>query len=704
MSGIPQPKVYKRMRQVTLDESGSSPTKVAKLEEPPVRAGASNEIKPVVSEPIPRKNAGQPIPSVRPSQAVGIPVCATAKGQLGVNPGPGPTLAKGLLHKGRENYSSARGTLGSRMRTSMRCRQDSRGRGFLQRVAKESDPLPSKATDRLMLAEGAEVEELKAHLQKCQSELSEAQSQVGALNGRLDEGKSQITQLELRLEEETKKNDDLTSRLAELRNDFTTLQTDKELVDCKNARLQSELENCRLQCTELEAKFVDACRKFEEGETLRRQLHNSVMELKTDKELVDCKNARLQSELENCRSQCTELQAKLVDACRKFEEGETLRRQLHNSVMELKGNIRVFCRMRPLLRGEIGAADANGVPDFVTFSDVDSRQIELLRPASTLSSSELLNSTVMPKGKQKFIFTFDCVFPPSCTQVAVFQEIEALVQSALDGYNVCIFAYGQTGSGKTYTMEGSSDDKDCPGMIVLAVRKIFERAADLRQFGWQYEMSVSFLEIYNESLHDLLTEKSRGEAAPSLEIKLVPSQVPRQQHEVTVPGLTTVAVTSVDEVVKLIGTAGRNRAVAATRCNDRSSRSHSVFSMHVKSRQESTGLHFSNYLNFIDLAGSERLKESGSEGLRLKETICINKSLTCLGQVFTALSKKDKHVPYRNSKLTYLLQNCLGGDCKTLMFVNLSPKEDNFGETICSLHFASTVNRCNIGVATRRTC
>ena len=156
-------------------------------------------------------------------------------------------------------------------------------------------------------------------------------------------------------------------------------------------------------------------------------------------------------------------------------------------------------------------------------------------------------------------------------------------------------------------------------------------------------------------------------------------------------------------VLNLLKKASENRAVGKTNCNERSSRSHSVFILKLSGVNKLTEEKCEGVLNLIDLAGSERLSSSGASGDRLKETQAINKSLSSLADVIYALGNKDAHVPYRNSKLTYLLQNSLGGNSKTLMFVNVSPLAGNFQETICSLRFATKVNSCEIGTAKRST-
>ncbi|KNC96104.1 uncharacterized protein SPPG_08493 [Spizellomyces punctatus DAOM BR117] len=367
----------------------------------------------------------------------------------------------------------------------------------------------------------------------------------------------------------------------------------------------------------------------------------------------------------------------------KVREEETVRRRLHNTIQELKGNIRVFCRVRPPLDAE-KSEKPDEVLSHISFAEGDEQVIELRQAVESASGQKTVEKT--------YPFSFDRVFPPTTTQPQVFEEISQLVQSALDGYNVCIFAYGQTGSGKTFTMEGPShalDDPDTMGMIPRAVHQIFDTATTLEHKGWTYEMEAQYLEIYNETIRDLIGGKEGKH-----EIKHLGSTT-------VVTDVVTVKVETPTQVHEVLRKASHNRAVAATNCNERSSRSHSVFTLRLKGTNPLTSESSSGTLNLIDLAGSERLSSSGSTGDRLRETQAINKSLSCLGDVISALSSGDKHVPYRNSRLTYLLQNSLGGNSKTLMFVNVSPLSGSFGETLCSLRFATKVNSCMIGSAKR---
>lgn len=278
------------------------------------------------------------------------------------------------------------------------------------------------------------------------------------------------------------------------------------------------------------------------------------------------------------------------------------------------------------------------------------------------------------------------MFGPTSRNSDVFDEISQLVQSALDGYNVSIFAYGQTGSGKTYTMSTAD------GMIPRAVAQIYQAAESLTSKGWVYSIEGSFLEIYCENMRDLLASKSTS--ASKLEIRH-----DEKKRTTQIEGLTVARLDSPEKVDEILATAARNRTVAATAANERSSRSHTVFMLTLEGRNEGTGERSRGVLNLIDLAGSERLNHSHAAGDRLKETQAINKSLSCLADVIYALGNDQGHVPYRNSKLTYLLQYSLGGNSKTLMFVNVSPLREHSGETLCSLRFATKVNSTQIGTA-----
>lgn len=354
----------------------------------------------------------------------------------------------------------------------------------------------------------------------------------------------------------------------------------------------------------------------------------------------------------------------IADLKDKLFFGERTRRELHNKIQELRGNIRVIVRVRPFLKH-----DAEQGPCTVEFHPNGQ--------ALTIANQDTTHN-----------FNFDQVFSTTSTQEDIFNEVSNLVQSALDGYNVCLFSYGQTGSGKTHTMQGALSGPD-RGIIPRAIAKVMEEAERLSHLGWSYKFEASYLEIYNEHLRDLLSEKGSS----NLDIKMDPNKL----DSVYVPGLTRMPIKDVSLIESVMTLAAKHRAVAGTDMNEYSSRSHAVFTLHIVGTNKEKDVVLEGSLNLCDLAGSERLAKSGAVGDRLKETQAINKSLSSLGDVFQALQSHNSHIPFRNSKLTYLLSPCLSGQGKTLMFVNLSPLPSSCDESLCSLRFASKVTACELG-------
>ncbi|KAJ5880208.1 Kinesin-like protein klpA [Penicillium subrubescens] len=409
-------------------------------------------------------------------------------------------------------------------------------------------------------------------------------------------------------------------------------------------------------------------------------LESTIRALKARIEFLEGGREEQSQAFEQCNQRMMDALAETEATKEKLRREETLRRKLHNQVQELKGNIRVFCRVRPPLSEPSSAIALMQYPDELE----DAKEINILGPEEKSSLG-----TVSRKNNN---FAFDRVFGPSAQNNEVFDEISQLVQSALDGYNVCIFCYGQTGSGKTHTM--SSQD----GMIPLAVHQIYETAQSLEEKGWRYTMEGNFVEVYNENLNDLLGN---------------PDELDKKKHEIRhdmqrgktiITDINTVRLDSPEMVESILKSAAANRSVAATKANERSSRSHSVFILKLIGDNHITGERSEGTLNLVDLAGSERLSHSGATGERLKETQNINRSLSSLGDVIAALGqgKDGGHIPYRNSKLTYLLQFSLGGNSKTLMFVMVSPLKAHLSETLTSLKFATKVHNTHIGTAKRQ--
>ncbi|GAB2277497.1 Kinesin-like protein KIN-14S [Dionaea muscipula] len=410
--------------------------------------------------------------------------------------------------------------------------------------------------------------------------------------------------------------------------------------------LSSQIQNLRSEHTTLSNEVNDlTANSFHSSEFV-----NALQHLSADHELLKKKHIE-ESEI---------LKKRLLEECAE-------RKRLYNEVIELKGNIRVFCRCRPLNQDEISSGSTS-------VAEFDPSQENELHIVSSDSSK-----------KQ---FKFDHVFGPQATQEAVFAQTSPIVTSVLDGYNVCIFAYGQTGTGKTFTMEGTPESR---GVNYRTLEELF-RIANERSGLMRYELYVSMLEVYNEKIRDLLVEDSYR-PTKKLEIK----QAAEGTQEV--PGLVEARVYDTDAVWELLKLGSRARSVGSTNANELSSRSHCLLRVNVMGENLVNGQRTKSKLWLVDLAGSERVGRIEVEGERLKESQFINKSLSALGDVISALASKTSHVPYRNSKLTHMLQSSLGGDCKTLMFVQISPSAADYGETLCSLNFASRVRGIEHGPA-----
>ncbi|KAL3352098.1 hypothetical protein AABB24_020277 [Solanum stoloniferum] len=346
-------------------------------------------------------------------------------------------------------------------------------------------------------------------------------------------------------------------------------------------------------------------------------------------------------------------------------------RKLHNEVQELKGNIRVYCRIRPFLRGQ---KEKQSVVEYIG------------------ENGELIIVNPSKQGKEgRRSFKFNKVYNPAATQADVYSDIQPLIQSVLDGYNVCIFAYGQTGSGKTYTMTGPDKaTEENWGVNYRALNDIF-RISQTRVNTFTFEITVQMMEIYNEQVRDLLSSDG---SARKLGIVSTP-----QPNGLAVPEASMHTVNKTSDVLNLMDIGLRNRHRGSTAMNERSSRSHSVVTIHVRGMDIKSGSSMRSSLHLVDLAGSERVDRSEVTGDRLKEAQHINKSLSALGDVIYALAQKNAHVPYRNSKLTQVLQTSLGGQAKTLMFVQLNPEVGSHSETTSTLKFAERASGVELGAA-----
>ncbi|XP_062936047.1 kinesin-like protein KIFC2 [Cynocephalus volans] len=335
--------------------------------------------------------------------------------------------------------------------------------------------------------------------------------------------------------------------------------------------------------------------------------------------------------------------------------------------LELKGNIRVLCRLRPGTLSSLLSVDPG--------------------PRGTI--------TTCYRGRQRR-FRLDWVFPPDASQEEVFRELEPAVLSCLRGYSVCIFTYGQTGTGKTYSMEGPPED---PGIAPRALQSLFREMG----VGGQHHVTLSMVEIYNEAVRDLL--------APGPLERLAVRQGPEGQGGIQVAGLTHWDVPNLETLHQMLSLGRSNRATAATAMNPHSSRSHALVTLTLRAASPPRAPDTAGTLHLVDLAGSERAWKAGAVGAqrgdpdgarRLREAQTINRSLLALGGVMAALRAHRPHVPFRDSQLTRLLQPALGPGTTAALLLQISTRPEDVGETICSLKFAERVGRVELGPARRR--
>ncbi|KAG3273350.1 kinesin family member C2, transcript variant X1 [Ictidomys tridecemlineatus] len=336
-------------------------------------------------------------------------------------------------------------------------------------------------------------------------------------------------------------------------------------------------------------------------------------------------------------------------------------------LLELKGNIRVLCRLRP------------GTPCGLVSVEAG--------PGGTV--------TTCYRGRQRR-FHLDWVFSPDASQEEVFGELEPAVLSCLQGYSVCIFTYGQTGTGKTYSMEGPPED---PGIAPRALQSLFREMGT----GGQHRVTLSMVEIYNEAVRDLL--------APGPPERLAVRQGPAGQGGIQVAGLTHWDVPNLETLHQMLSLGRSNRATAATSMNPRSSRSHALVTLTLCAASPPSAPGTAGTLHLVDLAGSERAWKAGATGTqrgdpnsaqRLREAQTINRSLLALGGVMAALRARRSHIPFRDSQLTRLLQPALGPGTTAVLLLQISTRPEDIGETVCSLKFAERVGQVELGPARRR--
>ncbi|CAD8043079.1 unnamed protein product [Paramecium primaurelia] len=346
-------------------------------------------------------------------------------------------------------------------------------------------------------------------------------------------------------------------------------------------------------------------------------------------------------------------------------------------------NLRVVIRVRPPMAREIRdgkfISTVQVAPDNLQLCIFDYHAIELV------PDEDLEQYVSNPSNYTLHQFTFDYVYDQDSTQEQVYNTTAALsVDSTLQGYNSTIIAYGQTGTGKTYTMHGFSfnPNSDQLGIIPRSLHNIFNHIQMKSNSSTTFMVRASYLQIYNENINDLLRD------SPTLNIR------EDKKRGVFVENLSEWAVRGPAEIYQLMRKGNAKRVTASTRMNDTSSRSHAVFIITVEQIEEKVEGKSAKVgkLNLVDLAGSERVRVTGATGQRLEESKKINQSLSALGNVIAALTENrgaKPHIPYRDSKITRLLEDSLGGNCKTTFMAMISPAIDAFGESLSTLKFAN---------------
>ncbi|KAL7431364.1 hypothetical protein ACHAXM_002634, partial [Skeletonema potamos] len=603
--------------------------------------------------------------------------------------------------------------------------------GLEVKIVEAKAPAAELESENTMIVEqlSDRTRELKASQQQLE-ELAVENEQVLA---KLDEKESELRRTVGQMEMQSKQLVDVESKMDSIMSEKESLLSENESLATELNHVQDHVSHLQSQVESLTNNLVASQRQAEllchhkiESDQKLNELSHQLQSLTTHLEAAQGTISSLEDKLHAKNKYCEQfenIEKKLI--CEKNVLNE-IRRVLHNKVIQLTGNIRVYIRVRPLIssehqltlarpssasgrpssRGSIssssqqqqqqqqqqqpeecfhfpGLADrkmgATKSPNYTSFSDLSKQTIELTEPQRDRGG---LN----PRRK-KWKYGFDKVFNPVNDQADVWEGAEPLVQSAVDGHKVCMFAYGQTSSGKTHTMIGDSVNR---GIIPRAVEKLFASKKEIEQ-SFQGDVSVSIkvelLEIYNEEVYDLLNAEA-GPKGQKIKIKLNSNEAVNN---------AVVEASTQDEVQGVLQLAQQRRCVKATKSNAESSRSHLLFTVRFElSSLINEEMNRQGVLHIVDLAGSERLDKSGSQGTLLTEAKHINTSLSALSHVIQKLQEKSDHIPYRDSKLTYLLRDSLGGDSKTLCIVCCSPHQAHFNESLNSIRFAANASKVEL--------
>ncbi|XP_052808360.1 kinesin-like protein KIF25 isoform X6 [Mya arenaria] len=535
---------------------------------------------------------------------------------------------------------------------------------------------------------------------------------------------------------------------------IASLETENAMLYLKLAQLRSNLQYSREEVSgfqsqyESETKFrqnvIDSALRFkQELESIKRKMA-SLQRVAVDLPIQfqnDIKHANTvvqrhrhmfvsqTSNLTTMQDQLSNLQEALNDITDRHAKEKKRRQELHNLLMELRGNIRVHCRVRPLMDFDRGGEDSRMLGGSGTKSEVVVHYMD--------DENVCVRTT-----KHNKVFEYERVYSPAEAQDSVFDEVSPMLTSLLDGYNICIMAYGQTGSGKTHTMLGSHKNEDYhlrmephkdEGVIPRAARELFRLISE--KPDGKISVEVSVVEIYNNDIQDLLS----GDPHAKHDVITGPD------GSLSIPTLTSKKVKKIQDVMSFVQYGLRMRREASTMVHEHSSRSHLIVTLTVNSqapsfltkpsapspipenappggrdrRGRSVSLMstpsfeppapaplnhaiIKTKLQLVDLAGSECVGMSGVTGAALREASHINKSLSALADVLGALAENRPHVPYRNSRLTHFLQDSIGGNAKLLVLLCVAPAQRYITETTQCLGFGQRARQVQRGPTKRR--
>ncbi|XP_071506811.1 kinesin-like protein KIF25 [Diadema antillarum] len=522
------------------------------------------------------------------------------------------------------------------------------------------------------------------------------------------------------------------------------LETENSMLYLRLAQLQGQLERQKQDECDIQTSLITARqRESHRSENLRfllsqirdikgelRMLRSSAVTMTTTamQDISDWAMYRVNTLTDSMQAdkmdfgllqqEVRTLEKNLTLAQERYMKEKGRRRELHNAIVELRGNIRVHCRVRPVLDYDLEHVGSN---------TLSNRQGDTAEEVVYVVDEESMGVICSRPGHPQInrTFEFERVYSQTEDQDDVFSEVKPLLTSLIDGYNVCIMAYGQTGSGKTHTMLGGRythdptssrtilDENKEDGVVPRAARELFRL---LREKPNSHQVDVSVVEVYNNDIRDLLALNSASSRH---------GIYTGDDGSMEVPSLTQRPVTTAVEIVDLVRHGLTHRHEDATQVHAHSSRSHLVVTLTVtiiqsplhrpgtRSRSQSPSLSSSLHeeqrsevlrtkLQLVDLAGSECVGMSGVKGSALRETSHINRSLSALADVLAALAEGRGHVPYRNSRLTHLLQDSIGGDAKLLVVCCVSPTHRYLTETLQCLGFGSRARQIQRGPVKKR--